>query len=70
MECVHHVKDNGVVYGIKGGRDIKEGEGHKRPFGHIDEKIIRNTQKGIFSGMMFSVSQQKTNHKTSFLKNL
>ena len=61
------VKAKSVVYGIKSGREIQEGEDCDQPFIHI-EKIILNIQKGTFSGMMFSVSQLKPGHKTKFVK--
>ena len=45
-----------MVYGIKSGREIQEGEGCDKPFSHIAEMIILNIKEGTFSGIMFSVS--------------
>ena len=47
--CVEPVKEIGVVYGIKSGGEIQEGEGCDRPFSHIKEKIVLNIKEGDFS---------------------
>ena len=37
---IESVKENGVVIGIRSGREIREGEGCDRPFSHVEKKIV------------------------------
>ena len=37
-----------MVYAVKHGGEIQEGEGCDRPFSHIKEKIVLNIKEGTF----------------------
>ena len=65
---IKSAQENGVVNGIKCGREIQKGKGSDRPFGHMEKNIVINIKESTFSRMVFSISQLEGSHKAVFIK--